>query len=161
MAAAAVACVLVAAGCNPLLGDPVSQGGELEITTARLVGSEPVWIELAVSGAGDVGVYALGLIDVADLHGPTQRSCASSSGWVPCSVTATGVQMPDQRLVPGADASTYVRLMTVWPGETISVVLVCVDAVDAVGDLGCPGTTRTALAAVDEDGTRTGDLVPR
>ena len=149
--------VLVVAGCNPLVGDPVSQGGELEVTRARVVGTDPVWIELAVSGAGARTVYALGLVDAHELHGPADRSCATATGEVACTDTGLTVQMPDQRIVPGADASTYVRLMQVWPGETISVALVCVDDAD---ELGCPDTTRTALVAVDADGTRIGDLRP-
>lgn len=149
--------VLIAAGCNPLLGDPVSQGGELELTSARLVGSDPVWIELAVSGAGATDVYALGLVDAHQLHGPSSRQCATSTGAVPCTVTTQTVQMPDQRIVPGVDASSYVRLMQLWPGESITVALVCIGEDQ---ELGCPDSTRTALAAVDEQGHRVGDLVP-
>ncbi len=44
--------------CNPLLTDPVSQGGELETTSARYVGPPAAWLEVAVSGVGDDAVYA-------------------------------------------------------------------------------------------------------
>src|SRR3954469_18412096 len=99
MLAIAFVGVLITAGCNPLLGDPVSQGGELELTTARLAGPEPVWIELAVSGGGTTVVYAFGLVDADELHGPGDRQCATSTGTVACTVTGQAVQMPDQRIV--------------------------------------------------------------
>jgi hypothetical protein len=149
--------VVVIAGCNPLLGDPVTIGGELDRTSARYSGPPAAWIEVSVSGAASHTVYALALVADADLHGPASRSCIDAGGAVvPCAITAAGVQTPEQRVVPG-DGTKFVRLMTVWPGETVVLVLVCVDP--ATQELGCPATLRTATRSVDESGALVGDLV--
>ena len=76
---------------------------------------------------------------------------------MPCTVTALSVQTPSQRLVTG-DGSEFVRLITMWPDERVSIVLVCVDPV--THELGCPSTLRTALRAVDDAGVKIGDLTP-
>lgn len=147
--------VLGLAACNPLISDPVSLGGELEQTAARYTGPAGAWLEVAVSGAPDHAVFAFALIQNTDLQGPAQRSCAGAAV-VPCDVTASDVRMPNQRRVAG-DGSQSVRLMTVWSGETVQVVLVCVDDTQ---ELGCPAAVRTVLTAVDAGGNRVGDLVP-
>jgi hypothetical protein len=149
---------LVLAACNPLLSDPVSVGGELDQTAARYAGPPAAWTEVLVSGATEDDVFAFALVRDDARHGPAERSCAGPEDVaVPCDVTLHDVRMPNQRTVPG-DASRYVRLMTVWPDETIDVVLVCVDR--ATNELGCPTSLRVALRTVDDGGARTGVLVP-
>jgi hypothetical protein len=142
--------------CNPLISDPVSRGGELEQTAARYTGPAHAWLEVAVTGAPEHAVYAFALIENRDLHGPAQRSCGGAVV-VPCEVTASDVRMPNQRLLAG-DGSQSVRLMTVWSGETVQVVLVCIDPDSQ--ELGCPTTVRTVLTAVDAQRRRVGDLLP-
>ena len=150
--------VLVLAGCNPLLGDPITVGGELDEIGARYSGPADNWIEIAVSGAASHAVYAFALILTGDLTGPTSRDCADPVGAiVPCRITAHSLQTPNQRLVTG-DGSEFVRLMTMWPDERVGVVIVCVDPVTF--ELGCPTTLRTALRAVDDAGAMVGDLTP-
>jgi hypothetical protein len=84
------------------------------------------------------------------------RSCAGAGGAaVECVVTPGDVRMPNQRVVPG-DGSRYVRLMTVWSGEPVEIVLVCVDP--DTQELGCPEAMRAALRTVDNGGTLIGDL---
>ena len=153
--------VLAIAGlsaCNPLISDPVTVGGELDETAVRYAGSAPGWLELSVVGAPDHQGYALALIKDADLVGPVTRSCAGAGGvTVPCVDTVTDVRMPDQRSVR-PDGAARVRLMTVWPGETVHVVLVCIS--DETQELGCPASVRMVLHAVDDAGAKSGALVP-
>jgi hypothetical protein len=153
----AVALGLGLSACNPLISDPVSVGGELEQTAARYTGPAAAWLEVAVSGAPDHAVFAFALIENTDLHGPAQRSCSGGAAVVPCVVTASDVRMPNQQRVAG-DGSQRVRLMTVWSGETVQLVLVCVDP--DTQELGCPAAVRTVLSAVNAGGHRVGDLVP-
>ena len=154
----AIGALVVLVGCNPLLGDPVAVGGELDRTAARYTGPPAAWIELAVSGSSEHTVFALALVATANLEGPTARSCSEAGGAVEaCAVTVNSVQMGDQRIVPG-DGTQFVRLMTVWPEEIVDLVLVCVDP--ATEELGCPSKLRTSTRAVDDSGTSIGDLVP-
>jgi len=140
--------------CNPLLTDPVSQGGELETTSARYAGPSHAWLEVAVSGAGDDTVYALAIVRVPDGQDPTPHDCAGPGDTiVDCIAFGTNIGMPNQRVVPG-DGSAFVRMMTLESGETVEIVLVCVDP--ATQDLGCPATVRAALRTVDHQGA----LVP-
>lgn len=148
--------VLGLAACNPLISDPVSVGGELEETSGRYVGPDAAWLDVAVSGAPSHNVFALALINNSDLHGPSERSCASTTV-VPCDVTVSDVRMTNQRTVAG-DGSQRVRLMTIWSDETVQIVLVCVDP--ETQELGCPSSLRSALRATDDDGNPVGVLVP-
>ena len=154
MGAAAIA----VSACNPLLGDPVTVGGEFDQVGARYSGPADTWTELAVFGASSHTVYALAVVLEEDLTGPLERDCMDPAGTVaPCLPTVAFLGMPNQRVVPG-DGSAYVRLMTVWPGERVGIVLVCVDP--STQELGCPPSLRTALRAVDDTGARVGDLIP-
>ena len=156
-AAIAVALLIGLTACNPLLTDPDPLGFDIDETSARYGGPDAAWLEITASGAPDHVVYAFALIEFADLHGPTSRSCAGATV-TSCTVTVSDVRMPDQRLVPG-DGSASVRLMQLWSGETVQVALVCVDADSQ--ELGCPATLRTALRTVDgSSGGLVGALVP-
>jgi hypothetical protein len=152
-----LATTLVLAACNPLLTDPVSVGGELEQTTATYAGPDPVWVQVAVQGAPAHTVFALALVLNSDRTGPTARDCATNGGTAPCDVTLSDVRMPNQRVVPG-DGSAAVRLMTLWSGERVQLVLVCVDPVTQ--ELGCPVAIRTVIQTVDDAGAPVGDLSP-
>ena len=139
--------------CNPLLTDPVSQGGELETTSARYVGPPAAWLEVAVSGAGDDAVYALAVVRVDDGQVPPHHDCAGPDDViVDCVAFGTGLGMPNQRIVPG-DGSAFVRMMTIESGETVEVVLVCVDP--TTQDLGCPPALRAALRTAGNVGVLT------
>ncbi len=154
----ALGAAVVLSGCNPLVTDPTSLGGELELTSGRYQGPAGAWIEVSVRGASDHDVFALALIRTENLEGPTMRSCAGPGGSaVDCVVTPGDVRMPNQRVVPG-DGLSYVRLMTVWSGEPVEIVLVCVDP--DTQELGCPAAMRTALRTVDHAETLIGDLTP-
>jgi hypothetical protein len=153
-----VAVALCLAACNPLFIDPTSVGGELETTGARYEGPSSAWVEISVRGASAHTVYALALIELGDLEGPQSRACLDSVGaTVECAVTQLDVRMPDQRVVLG-DGSSFVGLMTIWSGEPVQIVLVCVDP--DTQELGCPGSLRAALRAVDGTGALVGDLTP-
>lgn len=152
----AIVALLGLAACNPLISDPISLGGELDESSARYVGPDAAWLEVAVSGAPDHVVFALALIGNDDLRGPTSRSCAGPTV-TPCEVNVSDVRMPNQRTVSG-DFSQSVPLMQIWSDETVHVVLVCVDP--ETQELGCPPAVRTALRAVDAAGGRVGVLVP-
>jgi hypothetical protein len=143
------------AGCNPIFTDPVSLGGELEVTSVLYDGPPGAWAEVAVRDAADVHVYAFAVVDDDVRTGPSIRSCGDASGTTECLVTASDVRMPNQVLVPG-DGSAYEPLMTVWPGERLDLVLVCVDP--ATQELACPPGLRTVIRTVDEGGARVGDL---
>ena len=136
--------------CNPLVTDPVSEGGEFETTSARYVGPRAAWLEVAVSGAGDDTVYALAIVRVPEGEDPAPHDCAGAGdAIVECVAFGTDVGMPNQRVVPG-DGSAFVRMMTLESGETVEVVLVCVDP--TTQDLGCPAAVRAALQTVGRVG---------
>lgn len=148
---------LLLAACNPLISDPVSVGGEFEQTSPRYFGPPAAWLNVAVSGAPVYDVFVFALIHNRDLVGPTARSCAGGATIAPCDVTAFDVRMPNQPRV-FADGSHVAPLMEIWSGETIQVVLVCVDR--GTQELGCPPSVRTILRAVDANGIQVGHLVP-
>jgi hypothetical protein len=150
-----VLCGAAALGaCNPLLTDPVSEGGEFETTSARYVGPPTAWLEVAVSGAGDDTVYALAIVRVPDGEDPAPHDCAGADdSIVECVAFGTDVGMPNQRVVPG-DGSEFVRMMTLESGETVAVVLVCVDP--TTQELGCPTAVRAALRTADREGVLVG-----
>jgi hypothetical protein len=152
----ALVVVVGLAACNPLTTDPVTIGGELDVTAARYTGPDATWLAVAVVGAPEHAVYVFALIRDEDRVGPEQRSCHLSTV-VPCDVTPSDIRMPNQRLVAG-DGSQRVRLITVWSGETVQVVLVCVDP--DTQELGCPPALRTRLSAIDGAGNRVGALAP-
>ena len=152
-----IAVVLVGvAACNPLVTDPASVGGEFDETAVVYSGPGGVWLQASVTGAPDAIVYGFALIFNADLHGPTVRSCGGDTV-TQCDVTALDVRMPQQVVVAPYGAPPT-RLMTVWPGETIQVALVCVDPDTQA--LGCPPSLRLVLHTFDEDGNRAGVLAP-
>jgi hypothetical protein len=152
----AAAAVLTLCACNPLLTDPVSLGGELEMTSVRYAGQPAAWLEVAVTGAGDDSVYAFAVIPGSDVQGPSERDCAGAGdSTVACVITPSDLRMPDQRVVPG-DGSAFVRMITVWPRERVDVVLVCVDP--RTQNLGCADAVRTSLRTVDGAGALTGNL---
>jgi hypothetical protein len=132
--------------------------GDLDSTAARYEGPDAAWVDLAVTGAPDHTVFALAGLTHADRIGPTDRSCTGpTSAVMDCTVTLNDVRMPNQRVVPG-DGSARVPLMTIWSGERVQIVLVCVDNVTE--ELVCPATVRTRIGTADDDGTRVGNLTP-
>jgi hypothetical protein len=150
-----VLCGVAALGaCNPLLTDPVSQGGEFETTSARYVGPPAAWLEVAVSGAGDDTVYALAVLHVNDGQDPSLHDCAGPGDTiVDCIRYGMDVGMPNQRVVPG-DGSAFVRMITLESGETVEVILVCVDP--TTQNLGCPAAVRAALRTEGQEGVLVG-----
>jgi len=154
VALAAGGCVVLGA-CNPLIRDPISQGGEIDTTDALYTGPPAAWLETGVTGAGDDAIFAFALVRDEYLEGPEQRSCAvDDDAVVDCVITPVDVRTPTQRTVAG-DGS-YTRLMTLWPGERVDVVLVCVDP--TTQELGCPAETRVWLRTVDNVGALVGEL---
>jgi hypothetical protein len=152
----ALAVALILAACNPLITDPVSQGGEQELSSARYSGPDAVWLEVAATGAPSHLVFVLAGVKPADLTGPTARSCAGAAGVEPCTVV-TGHVLSTQRGVAG-DGSAYVALITLWFEEIVRVTTVCVDPV--TNELGCPDGLRVKLRTVDGYGALAGDLTP-
>lgn len=152
------ACVVVtAAACNPLISAPVDvgAGNEIEVSAVRYSGPPGVWLEAAATGAPGRVVYASALIPRASLTGPVERSCGGITV-APCEVNVVDVRS-QQRVLPQG-GSAFARLMTIWPDETIQIVVVCVEPVTQ--ELGCPPSLRLTLQARNEAGTRTGDLLP-
>ena len=75
-ALAATIALVVLAGCNPLFGDPVTVGGELDQIGARFSGPADNWIEIAPSGAASHAVYAFALDRQREPHRPDERETA-------------------------------------------------------------------------------------
>lgn len=151
------AIVVALAGCNPLLTDPVDLGGGIEDAAVRYDGPAGAWLEAVVRPTPDHAVYAMAIVLDGDRTGPVARACSISGDTVvPCVDTGTDVRMPNQRLMP--DGGPPQRLMTVWPGETVHVVLVCVH--EATQELVCPPDLLTAVQARDEQGALVGELEP-
>ena len=151
-----VAVLLGAVACNPIVTDTESLGGELDQTAVRYAGPAGSWLDAAVTGSAGRTVYGFALISNADLRGPTARSCGGDP--VPaCVATPSDLRMTQQRIVP-EPGTAPVRLMTVWSGERIQVVLVCVEPVTE--ELGCPPTLRLVLRATDDGGAPAGVLGP-
>jgi hypothetical protein len=149
---AAVFAAVVLSACNPQGTTP--QVGVFGSTAMRYDGPRRAWLEVSETGGGGVETLGLTLVRSYDVKGPTERDCIGSDGSVePCAISdgADAVAEPNDiesaPQVNSRPAGTYVRFMTVYPGEVVHVFWEC------HGDrqyIECDNTLRATLRTVDE-----------
>jgi hypothetical protein len=151
-----VAAATILSSCNPFTTPAIRVSGLLWGTMASFDGPAETWIQVRVHGADglDVLVSAFVPVDPGAPLGPVDRWCDNASRGVhPCTILSTLVA--NEGLSP-ASPTTAARLITVWPGERVSIGAFCLQA--GVGLVDCPASMRLELTAVDWNGHLAGQL---
>lgn len=149
----AVASLLLVA-CNPLTFDPQVSYPGFEVGRVTVTGTDPMWIEGAVSGTDGYAIYALALVHDEELTGPTDRACVVAGLVEPCVDSLSDVRTPSQTVL--TDDGSWGPMMTVWPDEVVEIWLVCID--EATQDLACPDSLRLRVRTTDDAGNPVGDI---
>ena len=114
-------------------------------------GPARAWLEVRLRGP-EAPLASVALIRLQDLVGPAERPCFDAN--TVCETDADFVKTYN----PGPahqEGWTFVRLITVWPGEKVLAVAFC--SPDGVFDA-CTSGAQFGIRVVDDSGNRVGDL---
>jgi hypothetical protein len=123
---------------------------------ATFDGPAETWIQVRVHDTGglDVLVSAFVPVDPGAPLGPVDRWCDNATRGVhPCTILSALVA--SDGLSP-ASSTVPARLITVWPGEQVSIGAYCLQP--GVGVVDCPTRMRIEMMAVDWNGDLVGQL---
>ena len=155
----AVCALAVLAGCNPLVFNDAQQVERVAAVGVEYRGPREASLQVSVTGAATYDVRTSAKVWAEDLVGPMERPCAGTDGTIaPCSANAYLVQTYASPVVPG-DGSAYVPLIRLWPGEKVSIDVMCDDGLGSDESHWCPRTVDVKVRTVDDTGALIGDLV--